>query len=165
MRPVTPATALLATVAAILVIAVAAPRVAEAHAEPERSNPAAGSTIPRAPDVLQIWFTQELFRREGANTIVVVGPDGRVDDGNPVIDSDDRTHLTVGLLPDLPAGSYEVSWTSLSAIDGVTEVAIDLNVGGTSQVTITAEQPVSDEAIAAAVAEAGYAVVPPNSLL
>ena len=53
----------------------------------------------------------------------------------------------------------------VTAIEGVTEVAIDLNVGGTSQVTITAEQPVSDEAIAAAVAEAGYAVVPPNSLL
>lgn len=112
--------AVLATVAAILVIAVAAPRVAEAHAEPERSNPAAGSTIPRAPDVLDIWFTQELFRREGANTIVVEGPDGRVDDGNLVIDSNDREHLTVRLLPDLPAGTYEVSWTSLSAIDGDT---------------------------------------------
>lgn len=104
--------------AVVLVIAMAAPRVAEAHAEPERSNPAAGSTIPRAPDVLEIWFTQELFRREGANTIVVEGPDGRVDDGNVVIDGDDREHLTVGLEANLPAGEYRVSWTSLSAIDG-----------------------------------------------
>jgi len=103
---------------AVLVTAVVAPRVALAHAEPERSNPVAGSVIPRAPDALEIWFTQELFRREGANTIVVEGPDGRVDDGNVVIDSDDREHLTVGLEADLPAGEYQVSWTSLSAIDG-----------------------------------------------
>lgn len=107
-----------ASVAAILVIAATAPRVAEAHAELERSNPAPDSVIPKAPDELEIWFTQELFRREGANTIVVEGPEGRADDGNLVIDSTHREHLTVGLLPDLPAGEYRVSWTSLSAIDG-----------------------------------------------
>lgn len=53
----------------------------------------------------------------------------------------------------------------VSAIPGVTEVAVDLVTGGTSTVTITADAPISDEAIAAAVAEAGYAVVPPRSLL
>ena len=112
------AVARLIAAATVLGIIAALPGVAEAHAEPERSNPAAGSVIPRSPDAVEIWFTQELFRRAGANTIVVEGPSGRVNDGEAVIDGADREHLTVSLLPDLPAGEYTVSWTSLSAIDG-----------------------------------------------
>ncbi|MCV2392891.1 heavy-metal-associated domain-containing protein [Actinotalea sp. M2MS4P-6] len=53
----------------------------------------------------------------------------------------------------------------ISEIPGVTDVAVELVAGGTSQVTVTADQVVEDAAIAAAVAEAGYAVVPKNSLL
>ena len=53
----------------------------------------------------------------------------------------------------------------VSAIPGVTDVAVDLVNGGTSTVTITAAEPVSDEAIAAAIDEAGYTIAPPRSLL
>lgn len=53
----------------------------------------------------------------------------------------------------------------VSEIAGVTGVDVDLVAGGTSKVTITADAPVSDEAIAAAVSEAGYAVVNANTLL
>ncbi len=53
----------------------------------------------------------------------------------------------------------------LTAIDGVSDVAVDLVSGGTSHVTITAAEPVSDEAIAAAIDEAGYTLAPPRSLL
>lgn len=53
----------------------------------------------------------------------------------------------------------------VSAIPGVTDVSVELVNGGTSQVTITATEPISDEAIAAAVDEAGYTVAPPRSLL
>jgi copper chaperone CopZ len=53
----------------------------------------------------------------------------------------------------------------VSAIPGVTDVAVDLVAGGTSKVTITATEPIADDAIAAAVAEAGYTVAPPRSLL
>lgn len=53
----------------------------------------------------------------------------------------------------------------LTAIDGVTDVAVDLVNGGTSTVTITATEPISDEDIAAAIDEAGYAIAPPRSLL
>lgn len=53
----------------------------------------------------------------------------------------------------------------VSEIAGVTGVDVDLVAGGTSTVTITADSPVTDEAIAAAVTEAGYAVVNPNTLL
>jgi copper chaperone CopZ len=53
----------------------------------------------------------------------------------------------------------------VAAIPGVTDVAVELVNGGTSTVTITASEPISDEAIRAAVAEAGYTLAPPRSLL
>ena len=46
----------------------------------------------------------------------------------------------------------------LTEIDGVTDVAVDLVAGGDSPVTITTDSPVSQDAIAAAVDEAGYTV-------
>jgi len=115
-----PSLRLLALVVVVLALASATTaEVVYAHAEPERSNPAADTRIPRAPDRLDVWFTQELFRREGANALVVTAPDGtRVDDGETVIDPADREHMSVGLQPDLPPGDYTVRWTTLSAIDG-----------------------------------------------
>lgn len=104
-------------VAGSLVAAFAGARVVEAHADYDRSLPAAGSVVPAAGAV-EIWFTQELFRRAGANTISVEGPDGRVEDQDAVIDAADRTHLTVALAAGLRPGEYRVTWTSLSAIDG-----------------------------------------------
>jgi copper chaperone len=46
----------------------------------------------------------------------------------------------------------------LGALDGVTDVAVDLNAGGDSPVTITSEAELDDAAIRAAVDEAGYEV-------
>jgi copper chaperone len=53
----------------------------------------------------------------------------------------------------------------IQEIDGVTDVQVELVKGGTSTVTVTAAEPVSDEALTAAVEEAGYTVAPPRSLL
>jgi len=55
--------------------------------------------------------------------------------------------------------------TEVSAIPGVTDVAVELVVGGSSQVTVTSDAPLPDEAVAAAVDEAGYALTPRRSLL
>ncbi|MCA0330011.1 MAG: heavy-metal-associated domain-containing protein [Actinobacteria bacterium] len=44
----------------------------------------------------------------------------------------------------------------VSALPGVTGVDIDLVPGGTSQVTVTSDQPLDRDAVAAAVDEAGY---------
>lgn len=46
----------------------------------------------------------------------------------------------------------------LGALAGVSDVAVDLNAGGDSPVTITSSDPLDDAAIRAAVDEAGYAV-------
>ncbi|MEX5296648.1 heavy-metal-associated domain-containing protein [Kocuria sp. CPCC 205268] len=47
----------------------------------------------------------------------------------------------------------------LTALDGVTDVHIDLVAGGASTVTITADRPLAPEAVRAAVEEAGYTLV------
>lgn len=47
----------------------------------------------------------------------------------------------------------------LTSLVGVQEVAVDLNAAGTSQVTITSEQPLDPREVSEAVAEAGYLVV------
>jgi copper chaperone len=43
----------------------------------------------------------------------------------------------------------------LTALDGVTGVSVDLVPGGTSAVTISSEAPVAEQAVAAALDEAG----------
>jgi methionine-rich copper-binding protein CopC len=90
-----------------------------AHARYDRSDPPADAVLPEAPTEVHIWFTQELFRREGANNVEVYGPDGtRVDRQDARIDDDDRTHMIVSLQGDLPTGTYTVHWKTLSAEDG-----------------------------------------------
>jgi copper transport protein len=94
-------------------------QAARAHAAYERSEPAADAVLPAAPAEVHIWFTEELFRRAGANVIEVSGPDGsRVDQGETRIDDDDRTHALVSLQPELSDGLYTVRWRSLSVDDG-----------------------------------------------
>jgi methionine-rich copper-binding protein CopC len=95
---------------------------ARAHAEYERSEPAPDAVIAAAPTEVHIWFSQELFRRAGENTLEVTGPDGsRVDTGDAQLDDDDRKHLFVPLAENLPEGLYTVRWRNLSAEDGDTD--------------------------------------------
>jgi copper chaperone CopZ len=48
--------------------------------------------------------------------------------------------------------------SELRAVPGVTDVEISLVAGGTSQVTVTSEAPLTRDTVAAAVDEAGYAL-------
>jgi copper chaperone CopZ len=49
--------------------------------------------------------------------------------------------------------------SEISALDGVTEVTIDLNAGAVSDVHVTSAQPLDEAAVRAAVDEAGFALV------
>jgi methionine-rich copper-binding protein CopC len=92
---------------------------AAAHADYERSEPPAGAVVTTAPAEVRIYFTQDLFRRQGMNGIEVYDADGvRVDQDDPAIDDDNRRLMQVTLQPDLPDGLYTVRWFSLSAEDG-----------------------------------------------
>lgn len=46
----------------------------------------------------------------------------------------------------------------LGAIDGVSGVSVDLAVGGASTVTVTSAAPLDQQAVRAAIAEAGYSI-------
>ena len=90
-----------------------------AHADYDDAVPAAGAVVSQAPQQVQVWFTQELFRREGQNALEVYGPDDqRVDQDDAAIDDDNRKLMTVSLQSDLPNGVYTVRWRTLSADDG-----------------------------------------------
>jgi len=94
-------------------------RIAVGHAEYDRSVPAADAVVDIAPTQVQIWFTQEIFRRQGVNSIEVASADGtRVDLDDTAIDDDDRKLMNVSLASDLAAGVYTVRWRALSAEDG-----------------------------------------------
>src|SRR5215207_11125489 len=65
--------------------------LASAHAGYSRSEPGAGAIVAAAPARLDVWFTQDLFRRAGENWLHVAGPDGaEVTAAEAVIDDDDR---------------------------------------------------------------------------
>ncbi len=98
-----------------------APSRALAHADYARSTPGSDAIVRSSPARIDVWFTQELFRRAGANELRVLAEDGRrVDDAQPVVDDADRTHLSVRLAEELAPGPYTVEWRSLSAVDGDT---------------------------------------------
>ena len=48
-----------------------------AHAGYDISVPAADEVVAQAPQRVQVWFTQDLFRREGQNSLEVYGPDNQ----------------------------------------------------------------------------------------
>jgi copper resistance protein C len=92
---------------------------AYAHAAYLRSQPGADAIIAVPPTRVDIWFKQELFRRQGENTIQVTGPDGAVVSvGETSVDDDDRKHIWVSLQSGLAAGKYLVAWKNVSLEDG-----------------------------------------------
>lgn len=94
-------------------------RGAFAHADYDHSEPVADAVLETAPSQVRIWFTQELFRRQGQNSIEVYTSDGqRVDQADAVIDDDDRKLMTITLSPTQASGIYTVRWQALSAEDG-----------------------------------------------
>lgn len=123
-----------------------------AHADYDHSEPPADAVLATAPTQVRIWFTQELFRREGQNSIEVYTSDGqRVDQADATIDDDDRQLMTVTLSPTQASGVYTVRWQAVSAEDGhegkgeftftVGEVAASAPVTATQAVTESADLP------------------------
>jgi len=121
---------------ALLFLLTALPLAAKVllHADYARSEPAADEVLTMPPTTVKVWFTQELFRRDGENWLHVTGPDGaRVDVGETVVDDDDRKLLTVSLAEGLAEGVYRVQWRALSAEDGHAEEGeFAFNVGTTN---------------------------------
>jgi methionine-rich copper-binding protein CopC len=105
--------------ALLALVVVAGPaHLVSAHAEPERAEPPINGTVSVAPAKVEIWFGEEVDTEQ--TVIMVTGADGAtVDLGDTTVDLNDpeHKHVTVSLKPNLPAGTYNVAWTSVSAED------------------------------------------------
>jgi len=99
-------------------VALMVPTLAQAHAEYDRSDPAAGATLPAAPSIVTVWFTEELVS-QGSSLEVRDAVNARVDSGNSrVVDANPKDSMTIGLRAGLPNGTYTVTWKTVSADDG-----------------------------------------------
>ena len=136
-------------VLAALCAALALTAPASAHAAYASSAPAFAAVLDSAPEQIELRFTQQLFRREGANAMRLE----RADDGaaialgDIVIDNADRARMRAALLGPLAPGRYIVAWQNLSANDGDTDQgSYPFYVGRPP----TAEEEAADRALAAA---------------
>ncbi|HXQ54926.1 MAG TPA: copper resistance protein CopC [Actinomycetes bacterium] len=117
----------LAAVLALLWLA-AAGMPAGAHALLRESDPAAGSSVDRAPDRVVLTFTER--PEPGLSSIRVLDSGGRqVERGQAALVQGSPVQLAVGL-GDLGDGTYTVAWRVVSRDDGhVTDGAFAFGVG------------------------------------
>ena len=107
--------------------ALSAATRAQAHAFLDRASPAVGSSVPTAPSVVTLWFTQDL--EPAFSNVTVTNEAGqRVDLGNTRIQPGSPAELQIGLKP-LPPGTYLVSWHVLSVDTHPTEGTFTFEVG------------------------------------
>lgn len=75
-----------------------------------------------------------------------------------------QTITTDYLVSGMTCGHCVASVTEeVSAIDGVDSVAVRLNAGGVSRVTVTSREPLRPASVRAAIDEAGYELVHENA--
>lgn len=116
---------ILATTVALALLLVPAP--ARAHAFLDHSDPAVGSTVSTSPDVVHLWFTQQL--EPAFSSVTVTDQSGAVVNAAPAaIDPGNRSELDVKL-KQLPAGTYKVKWHVLSVDTHTTQGDYDFHVG------------------------------------
>jgi methionine-rich copper-binding protein CopC len=119
-------TRLLATsFAAAALLLNAAP--VRAHAFLDHSDPAVGSTVQASPDVIHLWFTQEL--EPAFSSVTVTDGSGATVNEPAEIDPSNRSELDVKLKT-LPPGTYKVQWHVLSVDTHTTEGDYNFHVGG-----------------------------------
>lgn len=113
----------LIAIAALLVVTLAT-GAAEAHAHLDHASPAAGSTVPTAPDQISLTFTENL--ELAFSTVEVTdGSGARVDQGKAQVSGNT---MQIGLKA-LPPGSYKVQWHALSVDTHTTQGTFSFHVG------------------------------------
>jgi len=106
---------LVAVLALAAVGALASP--ADAHALLERSYPAAGASLPRAPHAMLLYFTEA--PDPGLSAVLVLDSSGQALPGvsKPTVMPGNAWELRVRL-PRLANGVYTVNWRTVSKVDG-----------------------------------------------
>jgi copper resistance protein C len=95
---------------AILFLAVQSQ--AWAHAFLDHADPKVGSTIIHSPTVIKLWFTQQL--EPAFSSAEVQDAVGKQVDKKDVRLDDKNKSLLIVSVPQLPAGTYTVTWHAVS---------------------------------------------------
>ena len=112
---------------AVSALAIGAAPAVRAHAFLDHASPAVGSSVPAAPAVVTLWFTQDL--EPAFSSVTVTNEAGqRVDLGNARIPQGSPAELQIGLKP-LPRGTYLVTWHVVSVDTHPTEGTFTFEVG------------------------------------
>ena len=112
--------------AAVVVVTGSAPS-ARAHAFLDHASLAVGSSVPTAPAVVTLWFTQDV--EPAFSSVTITNEAGqRVDLGSAHIPQGSPAVLQIGLKP-LPRGRYTVSWRVVSVDTHPTEGTFTFEVG------------------------------------
>jgi len=108
--------ALLAAVLAVCAVGLLA-SPADAHALLERSYPAAGASLPRAPHAMLLDFTEA--PEPSLSTVILLDSSGQAVPGvgKPTVVPGNARELQA-TLPHLADGVYTVSWRTVSKVDG-----------------------------------------------
>jgi methionine-rich copper-binding protein CopC len=108
----------IATLHLSLLFALGSSQSAGAHARIERADPAPDTVLSAPPADVRIWMTQEMMLR--TSTMIVTDANGtRVDNGDGQVDQlDPERKQLVATLGAIGAGTYIVTYTTLSAEDG-----------------------------------------------
>ncbi len=124
----------LAVVLSLMVAVVAGS--AEAHEiEIVRSDPAADSVLEKSPEVVVIWFSDEI-QSEGSTLEVFNDKGEQVDNGDGGIDLDDPEHASMRVtLPHLPGGAYIVRWHAVLPDGDASEGEFGFFVGTAAEAT------------------------------
>lgn len=110
-----------------LLLACAITPIASAHAFPDKSSPAVGSTVDTAPRTVKVWFDGQL--EPVFSTLVVKNASGQqVSTGKGTVDAHNAALLETGLSTALPAGTYTVYWSAASRDGHHTEGHFTFNV-------------------------------------
>jgi copper resistance protein C len=111
----------------LLAVLLLAPAAVRAHAFLDHADPAVGSTVPTAPAVIHLWFTQQL--EPAFSSVTVTDSSGAsVNDSPSAVDPSNPSELDLKLKP-LTAGTYTVKWHALSVDTHTTEGDFTFQVG------------------------------------
>jgi len=102
-----------------------------AHAQIEKSMPAAEAVLYKSPAVIEAWFSEELALHGSVMRLYNAGNQQLAVGG---VDLKDTSHQTMKIVPPyLHAGTYMVHWHAIAADDnGVTDNTFHFSIAGTS---------------------------------
>jgi hypothetical protein len=116
-----------AIAALVLTWTLAGTSAASAHAFLAHANPLVGSTVPAAPPVLTLDYTEGV--ETAFSTVVVKAADGQRVDKNDLHNAPgNEKRIVTGLLP-LKTGTYTVEWHVTSVDTHKTEGTFTFSVG------------------------------------